>query len=211
MQQAFRYNVGHIFQFASLPSSSLLPMRSSVKVEVQVDDMSHPGVDFKSCSPSEGLIHNEKLQNDLNYLKPKDMKECLTKVFGLGSVTSIYYLDETAAFVQFNKEELVSDFLTLKETLEKATDVISVVRLLTKLLEGGKTRAAPYEVYKEIFSSSPLQILFVKHAETVNGQWKIRKVEFEHKSGSEESCEDMQYTSRYHLLFELIDACTDGS
>ncbi|KAK9121325.1 hypothetical protein Syun_018942 [Stephania yunnanensis] len=190
-------------QFASLPSSPLLPMQSSVKVEVEVDDMSssdwnsgtkheagydaimtgcvfaqvccHIGVDFKACSPLEGFIHNEKLQKYLNYVyisgqdgaiidlksgkqfpepfdlydrlrqrntvvfqnivllwgfhsnfKPKDMKECLTKVFGLGSVTSVYYLDETAAFVQFSKEELVSDFLALKETLEKANDVISL-------------------------------------------------------------------------------------
>ncbi|KAK9087235.1 hypothetical protein Syun_029629 [Stephania yunnanensis] len=90
------------------------------------------------------------------------MKECLTKVFGLGSVTSFYYLDETAAFVQFNKEELVSDFLALKETLEKAIDVILVVHPLARLLEGGKTRAAPYEVHKEICSSSPSRILFAK-------------------------------------------------
>ncbi|KAK9144950.1 hypothetical protein Sjap_004853 [Stephania japonica] len=144
--------------------------------------------------------------------KPKDMKECLTKVFGLGSVTSVYYLDETAAFVQFSKEKFVSDFLTVKESLEKANDVISVVHPLAKLLEGGKTRAAPYEAYKEICSSSASQILFAEQAETVNRRQKIREVEFKHKSGSEESCDEMQSTSRHHLPFEeLIDVCSTGS
>ncbi|KAG5546721.1 hypothetical protein RHGRI_018783 [Rhododendron griersonianum] len=39
-------------------------------------------------------------------IKAREIKECITKVFGLNSVSSVYHLDETAVLVQFSKAEL---------------------------------------------------------------------------------------------------------
>lgn len=101
-------------------------------------------------------------------LKAREIKESLCKVFGLTSVTSVYHLDKTAVFVQFSKSELVSDFLELKSRLEKKkNDAISVFHPLSELLEGGNTRAASYEVYKEICGSPISKVLFADQAEAV--------------------------------------------
>ncbi|KAL5722595.1 poly(A)-specific ribonuclease [Ranunculus cassubicifolius] len=86
-------------------------------------------------------------------LKPGTLKDCFTKVFGVDNVTNIYYFDKNAAFVQFGKKKFVYDFLALKETLEKKNDAVSVLNPIQKILDGGKTRAADYEVYKEICGS----------------------------------------------------------
>ena len=67
------------------------------------------------------------------------------KVFGTDSITSVYFLDTTAALVQFSKEEFVNDFLILKDSLERDDGVIAVLHPLAKLLEGGNTHAASYE------------------------------------------------------------------
>lgn len=106
-------------------------------------------------------------------LKPRELRECISKVFGPESVTSIYYLDKTAAFIQFSREELVTDFLVLKEILEGRNDPISVLHPLSKLLEGGNTHAANYEVYKQICSSANSRILFADQANSVG--IKLRK------------------------------------
>ncbi|XP_043690392.1 poly(A)-specific ribonuclease PARN [Telopea speciosissima] len=100
-------------------------------------------------------------------LKPRELRECIAKVFGPDSVTAIYYLDKTASFIQFSKEEFVTGFLVLKETLERNNDPISVLHPLSKLLEGGHTHAAKYEVYKEICSSAISRILFADQANSV--------------------------------------------
>uniref|UniRef100_A0A5B7BS44 Putative poly(A)-specific ribonuclease PARN n=1 Tax=Davidia involucrata TaxID=16924 RepID=A0A5B7BS44_DAVIN len=116
-------------------------------------------------------------------LKGREIRECLCKVFGLHSVASIYHLDETAVFVQFSKPDLVSDFLELKETLERSNDPISVLHPLSKILEGGSTRAASYEIYREICSSPFSKVLFADQAEAIGIKWKTklldRKVEAE--------------------------------
>ena len=112
-----------------------------------------------------------------SHLSAKKIRECLYKVFGPISVTSIYHLDETAVFVQFSKSELVSDFLVLKETLETAYDPISVLHPLSELLEGGNTCAASYEVYKEICSSPISKVKFADQAKAVGIKWKTKLVE----------------------------------
>ncbi|KAF3453299.1 hypothetical protein FNV43_RR03739 [Rhamnella rubrinervis] len=112
-------------------------------------------------------------------LKAGAIRECISKVFGPTSVTSVYHLDESAVFVQFMKAEMVSEFLLLKETLEKNDGPISVLHPLAKLLEGGNTRAAGYETYKEICSSSISRPLFADQAEAFGIKWKTKLVESE--------------------------------
>lgn len=110
-------------------------------------------------------------------LKAREIRECISKVFGPTSVTSVYHLDETAVFVQFIKAEMVSDFLLLKEKLEKSDGPISVLHPLAKLLEGGNTRAASYETYKEICSSSISKLLFADQADAFGIRWKTKLLE----------------------------------
>ncbi|KAI3769143.1 hypothetical protein L6452_00243 [Arctium lappa] len=119
-------------------------------------------------------------------LKAREIKESLCKVFGLTSVTSIYHLDKTAVFVQFSKSELVSDFLELKSRLEKKNDAISVFHPLSELLEGGNTRAATYEVYKEICGSPISKILFADQAEA--GGINLNTTLFESKRRNARHC-----------------------
>ncbi|XP_059662390.1 poly(A)-specific ribonuclease PARN [Cornus florida] len=112
-------------------------------------------------------------------LKAGEIRECISKVFGLNSVTSVYHLDETAVFVQFSKAEFVSDFLMLKETLERSNDPISVLHPLSKLLEGGNTHATSYEIYKEMCSSPISKVLFADQAEAIGIKWKTKLVDRE--------------------------------
>ncbi|KAL8147669.1 hypothetical protein AgCh_005115 [Apium graveolens] len=107
-------------------------------------------------------------------LKAAEIKECILKVFGQSSVTSIYHLDETAVFVLFSKAELVSDFLDLKTSLEKNNDPISVLHPLSKILDGGCTCAANYEVYKEICGSPFSEMLFTDQAAAIGIKWKTK-------------------------------------
>ncbi|XVE96689.1 hypothetical protein REPUB_Repub02eG0244300 [Reevesia pubescens] len=107
-------------------------------------------------------------------LKPSVIRECICKTFGPTSVISIYRMDQTAVFVQFSKAELVSDFLVLKDTLEQSNDAISVLHPLSQILEGGNTRAANYETYKEICSSPVSKVLFADQAEAVGIKWKTK-------------------------------------
>ena len=112
-------------------------------------------------------------------LKAQEIRECISKVFGVSSVVSIYHLDETAVFVQFNKKKLVSNFLSLKDTLERNNGPVSVLHPLAGILEGGNTRAADYETYKEICSSPNAKVLFADQAEAIGIQWKTKLVEAE--------------------------------
>ncbi|XP_048130482.1 poly(A)-specific ribonuclease PARN isoform X2 [Rhodamnia argentea] len=107
-------------------------------------------------------------------LRAREIKECISKVFGLTSVTSVYALDKTTVFVQFKEAQLVSDFLVLKETLERNDDPISVLNPLWSLLEGGNTCAADYETYKEICSSPVSKAYFSDQARAVGIKWKTR-------------------------------------
>ncbi|XP_048234927.1 poly(A)-specific ribonuclease PARN isoform X2 [Ricinus communis] len=110
-------------------------------------------------------------------LKAGEIRECICKAFGLNSVTSIYHVDETAVFVQFSKAELVSEFLVLKESLDRSNDPISVLHPLSKLLDGGNTCAADYETYKEICSSPISKVRFADQAAAVGINWKTKLVE----------------------------------
>ncbi|KAM2940246.1 hypothetical protein COP2_029623 [Malus domestica] len=110
-------------------------------------------------------------------LKARDVRECISKVFGPTSVTSVFHLDETAVFVQFSKETFVSEFLALKETLERSDGPVSVLHPLAGLLEGGSARAANYETYKEICSSPSAKGFFTDQAEAVGVKWKTKLVE----------------------------------
>lgn len=107
-------------------------------------------------------------------LKAREIKECISKVFGPTSVTSVYSLDKTTVFVQFKEPESVSDFLVLKETLERNDDAISILNPLWRLLEGGNTCAADYETYKEICSSPVSKVYFSDQARAVGIKWKTK-------------------------------------
>lgn len=107
-------------------------------------------------------------------LQASEIRECFCKVFGSSSITFIYHLDETAVFIQFSKEELVSDFLVLKGTLERCNDPISVLNPLSKVLQGGRTCAANYEVYKQICSSTISKVFFADQAEAVGIRWNTK-------------------------------------
>nr|XP_043621026.1 poly(A)-specific ribonuclease PARN isoform X2 [Erigeron canadensis] len=118
-------------------------------------------------------------------LKAKPIKETLCKVFGLTSVTSIYHLDKTAVFVQFSQPELVHDFLELKSKIEKKNEALYVLHPLSDLLEGGRTRAASYEVYKDICGSPLSKVLFADQAAAVGVDLNTKMLESKaHKNGS---------------------------
>ncbi|KAL0320889.1 UNVERIFIED_CONTAM: Poly(A)-specific ribonuclease PARN [Sesamum radiatum] len=129
-------------------------------------------------------------------LRAKDIKDCFCQVFGRGSITSIYHLDETAAFVQFSKAELVSDFLILKDTLGRDNDPISVLHPLSRIFKSGCVRAASYETYKEICSSPVAELLFADQAKAVGINWNTRLVE--QANGSEN--QDDQTCEKEHKI-----------
>lgn len=110
-------------------------------------------------------------------LKASEIRECICKVFGPISVAGIYSLDETAVFVQFGKANFVSEFLELKKTLETNNNSITILHPLSKLLEGGRTCAAGYEVYKDICSSPISKVFFAEQAEAVGITWKTKLIE----------------------------------
>ncbi|OAY75352.1 Poly(A)-specific ribonuclease PARN [Ananas comosus] len=123
-------------------------------------------------------------------LKPKDLKESICKVFGPDSVTSIFFIDSTAALIQLSKEEFVNDFLLLKDTLERKDDAISVLHPLSVLLEGGNTRAGNYDTYRDICAASASKFLFADQADAVGTTCK-RKLDFGSRdsAGSSETTE----------------------
>jgi len=110
-------------------------------------------------------------------LKTSEIRDCICRVFGPISVAGIYSLDQTAVFVQFSKAEFVTDFLELKKTLETNNNSITILHPLSKLLEGGKTCAAGYEVYKDICSSQISKVFFAEQAEAVGITWKTKLIE----------------------------------
>ncbi|KAM3367949.1 hypothetical protein ACQJBY_016481 [Aegilops geniculata] len=100
-------------------------------------------------------------------LSAKDIKGCICKVFGPASVTTVFSIDSTAVLIQFSKQESVNDFLDLKATLEKQDSAISVLHPLSTILEGGQTRAANYDTYRDICSSSVTKYFFADQANAV--------------------------------------------
>lgn len=140
--------------------------------------MRYPGIVFQNVALIWGFLRK---------IKASEIRECITKVFGLKSVSSVYHLDETAVFVQFSKSELVTDFLQLKETLERNEDPISVLHPLSKLLEGGNTCAATYEFYKRVCSSPVSEVLFADQAEAMGIKWKTESLESNREVDTQES------------------------
>ncbi|CAL9182914.1 poly(A)-specific ribonuclease PARN-like [Musa acuminata AAA Group] len=106
--------------------------------------------------------------------KPKDLKDCVCRVFGPDSITSIFFIDRTAALIQFSKEEFVNEILVLKDTLERVNDPISMLHPLSKLLEGGNTRAANYDTYRDICAASASKVLFADQADSLGIHWKTK-------------------------------------
>lgn len=152
-------------------------------------------------------------------LKAAEIKECICKVFGQSSVASIYHLDETAVFVKFSKAELVTDFLHLKATLEKNNDPISVLHPLSKILDGGCTCAANYEVYKEICESPISEMLFADQAATIGIKWKTKLFVPKQKESHRETLgpEDGQFTGstspsekEIKKLVSVLDGLSSG-
>lgn len=113
----------------------------------------------------------------LSKVRPKEIKDCICKVFGSGSVTTVFSIDSTAALVQFKKQESVNDFLDLKAVLERADSAISILHPLSTILEGGQTRAAKYDTYRDICGSSESIYLFADQAEAVCATSKNQLIE----------------------------------
>ncbi|KAB2616831.1 poly(A)-specific ribonuclease PARN-like [Pyrus ussuriensis x Pyrus communis] len=93
-------------------------------------------------------------------LKARDIRECISKVFGSTSVTSVFHLDETAVFVQFSKEKFVSEFLALKETLERSDGPVSVLH-----------------PSRDFWRFTQRKGFFADQAEAVGIKWKTKLVE----------------------------------
>ncbi|KAL5216012.1 hypothetical protein ABZP36_007413 [Zizania latifolia] len=127
-------------------------------------------------------------------VKPKDIKDCICKVFGPASLTSVFSIDSTAALVQFSKQESVNDFLDLKAALESTDTAISVLHPLSTILEGGQTRAAKYAAYRDICRSSLSKFFFADQAEAVhstsNNELKSENHDVANASGTYESALD---------------------
>ncbi|VFQ59456.1 unnamed protein product [Cuscuta campestris] len=116
-----------------------------------------------------------------NTLTPSDIRECISRAFGQNSVSSIYSLDKTAVFVQFSQTEVALEFLDLMETLGKNNGPLSVLHPLSRLLEGGCSHAADYEVYRQVCISPLSKILFAEQAEAVKIKSDGLKATLEHK------------------------------
>jgi poly(A)-specific ribonuclease len=65
----------------------------------------------------------------------------------------------------------------LKAVLERADSAISILHPLSTILEGGQTRAAKYDTYRDICSSSESKYLFADQAEAVCATSKNQLIE----------------------------------
>ncbi|XP_047066896.1 poly(A)-specific ribonuclease PARN [Lolium rigidum] len=126
-----------------------------------------PDTGYKSRYPAAVYENVVLIWGFQSELRAKDIKDSICKVFGPASVTTIFSIDRTAVLVQFSKQESVNDFLDLKATLERADTAISVLHPLSTILQGGKTRAANYETYRDICNSSVSKYFFADQAEAV--------------------------------------------
>lgn len=151
--------------YPSWNSGTVIDLKTGTEISVSGHKFKYAKVEFTSIALIWGFSSS---------LKQKDVEECLHKVFGSDSVASVFFIDRSAALIQFRRMELVNEFLLLMEALEKDDGPISVLHPLSKLLEGGIARAADYEVYKEICSSSMSKHLFAEQAEAIGIRWKGR-------------------------------------
>lgn len=154
------WNMGDVINVSSGDVKEI-PVMNSVKRRFL--NISHPNIVLIWGFPSK--------------LKASEIRKCISNVFGIYSIAGIYELDETAVFVQFTNADLAAKFLALKEKVETSDDSISVLHPLSKLLEGGKTCAAGYEIYKDICSSPISKVLFADQAEAIGIKWKTKLIE----------------------------------
>uniref|UniRef100_A0A0D9W610 Uncharacterized protein n=1 Tax=Leersia perrieri TaxID=77586 RepID=A0A0D9W610_9ORYZ len=127
-------------------------------------------------------------------VRPKDIKDCICKVFGPASLTSVFPIDSTSVLVQFSKRESVDDFMDLKATLDCTDSAISALHPLSTILEGGQTRAAKYDTYRDICGSSVSKFSFADQAEAVcstsNAEFKSKESNAADGYGAYESALD---------------------
>uniref|UniRef100_A0ACD5V6Z9 Uncharacterized protein n=2 Tax=Avena sativa TaxID=4498 RepID=A0ACD5V6Z9_AVESA len=126
-----------------------------------------PDTGYKSRYPAAVYDNIVLIWGFQSALRANDIKDSICKVFGPASITTIFSIDRTAVLVQFSKQESVNDFLDLKATLEGTDSAISVLHPLSTILQGGKTRAANYDTYRDICSSSVSKYFFADQAEAV--------------------------------------------
>jgi poly(A)-specific ribonuclease len=110
-------------------------------------------------------------------LNSRILKGSFAKVFGPDSVVSVFFIDSSAAFVQFKKQELLNDFLVLKDGLERRKDdPISMLHPLSVIIEGGNTKAGDYNTYKDVVASNLCKVLFKDQADASGfGIWRGRE------------------------------------
>lgn len=151
--------------YPSWSSGTVIDLTTGTETSASGQKRKYPKIEFANTALIWGFSSK---------IKPKDVEECMRKFFGQDSVISVFFIDKTAAFVQFNKKELVNELLVLKSTLEKEDGLISVLHPFSKLLEGGNTHVADYESYKEICGSSMSKFLFADQAEATGIQRKSK-------------------------------------
>lgn len=121
-------------------------------------------------------------------LNSKILKGSIAKAFGPDSVVSVFFIDSSAALVQFKKEEFVKDFLVLKESLERRKeDPISMLHPLSVIIEGGNTKAGDYNTYKGVIACNLCKVLFKDQADASG---VTCKVDLENREAGEEERED---------------------
>ncbi|KAJ4821527.1 Poly(A)-specific ribonuclease PARN [Rhynchospora pubera] len=121
---------------------------------------------YKQKYPKVELKNIVLLWGFSSVLKYKNLKGCIAKVFGPDSVISVFFIDATAALIQFRKEEFVKDFLALKESLERRKDdPISILHPLSVIFEGGNTKAGDYNTYKDVIACNQSKVLFKDQAD----------------------------------------------
>ncbi|XP_078431863.1 polynucleotidyl transferase, ribonuclease H-like superfamily protein [Wolffia australiana] len=118
-------------------------------------------------------------------IKPRELRECLNRALGQDSVVSIFYIDSTSALVQFSSPVLASEFLATKEDLERRDDAIRVLHPLSRLLDGGKTGAGRYDIYKDLCCSPIAKPSIAEQAEAMGITKGLKKKnKEEHASAS---------------------------
>uniref|UniRef100_A0A804RK60 Uncharacterized protein n=2 Tax=Zea mays TaxID=4577 RepID=A0A804RK60_MAIZE len=147
------------------------------------------GIQFEQFSPLDNLATNTKLQKHINFLSPSwNSGTVLDLSTGMETPDPGYTRRYPAAVYdnivviwgflsKFKKQESVNDFLDLKAVLERADSAISILHPLSTILEGGQTRAAKYDTYRDICSSSESKYLFADQAEAVCATSKNQLIE----------------------------------
>eukprot|EP01018_Ginkgo_biloba_P023203 Gb_26782 [translate_table: standard] len=105
-----------------------------------------------------------------------DLRGFVSGVVGTASsITGIFFLDESSAFVRFRNEQDAVDFLhSMEDRMTATSDSFSVQNPLATLLEAGCISAAGYDIYEQICKSSLSKLFFAEQAEALGIRWKIK-------------------------------------